>query len=141
MVFAARKVSRGEGLYHLKEGKLSCLVSSGAKLDGDRVLRNIAFGSFSAARDGAIDDQLARFDGLLRQVRARSVHRGYRSRKARSTTRAITAATLACRLPEGHPTAFFSSPAVTDLPMSWFSRSPLLRMVPGSGTFWESYLR
>jgi hypothetical protein len=50
IVFAARDVSRGDGLYHLKDGKLSCLVRVGAKLDGNRVLRNIGFGSFSAAR-------------------------------------------------------------------------------------------
>lgn len=43
-----------EGLYHLKEGKLSRLVGVARRFDGDRVLRNIAFGSLSAARDGAI---------------------------------------------------------------------------------------
>jgi hypothetical protein len=54
IVFAARDLSRREGLYHLKNGKLSCLVRVGAKLDGNHVLRNIGFGSFSAARGEAV---------------------------------------------------------------------------------------
>ena len=52
IVFAARDIARGDGLYRLKDGKLSCLVRVGAKLDGN-VLQNIAFGSFSAASAGA----------------------------------------------------------------------------------------
>ena len=54
IVFAARDLSRGDGLYHLQNGKLSCLVRVGAKLDGNRVLRNIGFGSFSAGRGEAV---------------------------------------------------------------------------------------
>jgi len=53
IVFAARDISRGDGLYHLKDGKLNCLVRVGSKLDGNRMLRNIGFGSFSAGR-GAV---------------------------------------------------------------------------------------
>jgi hypothetical protein len=54
IVFAAREVAHGEGIYHLKNGRLSCLVRVGANLEGNNVLRNIAFGSFSAAHGGAI---------------------------------------------------------------------------------------
>ena len=54
IVFAARDLSRGDGLYHLKNSQLSCLVRVGAKLDGNRVLRNIGFGSFSAASGEAV---------------------------------------------------------------------------------------
>jgi len=54
IVFAAREFLHGEGLYLLKEGKLSCLVRVGANVDGDRVLKNIAFGSLSAARGGTV---------------------------------------------------------------------------------------
>jgi hypothetical protein len=50
IVFAAQDTSRGEGLYHLKNGKLSCLARAGTELDGNHVLRNIGFGSFSAVR-------------------------------------------------------------------------------------------
>ena len=54
IVFAARDLSRGDGLYHLKNSQLSCLVRVGTKLDGNHVLRNIGFGSFSAAGGEAV---------------------------------------------------------------------------------------
>jgi hypothetical protein len=54
IVFAARDISRGEGLYQLKNSKVSCLVRVGTELDGNHVIRNIGFGSFSAASGGAV---------------------------------------------------------------------------------------
>jgi hypothetical protein len=54
IVFAARDLSRGDGLYHLKNSQLSCLVRVGTKLDGNHLLRNIGFGSFSAAGGEAV---------------------------------------------------------------------------------------
>ena len=54
IVFAARDISRGEGLYHLKDSKLTCLVRVGSKLDGNHVLQNIGFGSVSAVRGEAV---------------------------------------------------------------------------------------
>ena len=54
IVFGARDVTRGDGIYHLKDRKLSCLVTVGAKLDGNHVLQNIGFGTFSAARGEAV---------------------------------------------------------------------------------------
>jgi len=49
IVFAAREVAHGKGIYHLKNGRPSCLIRVGADLEGNNVLRNIAFGAFSAA--------------------------------------------------------------------------------------------
>jgi hypothetical protein len=54
IVFAARDVTGGDGIYLLKDRKLSCLVRVGAKLDGNHVLQNIGFGSFSAVRGEAL---------------------------------------------------------------------------------------
>src|SRR5262249_6463984 len=63
LVFGAREILRGDGLYRLKDGKLGCLVRVGANLADSRVLRNVAFGSFSADGHGTVA-----FAGYLTQV-------------------------------------------------------------------------
>jgi len=111
LVFGAREILRGDGLYRLKDGKLGCLVRVGANLADSRVLRNVAFGSFSADGHGTVA-----FAGYLTQVGKAELL---------ATDRKVTVlATVGSKAPDGAryrdlgpPTArddYVAFPAVTD---------------------------
>jgi hypothetical protein len=101
VVFGAREILRGDGLYRLKDGKLSCLVRVGANLADGHVLRNVGFGSFSAARDGPVA-----FTGYLTQVGKAELL---------ATDRKVTVlATVGAKAPDGARFRDLGPPTVRD---------------------------
>jgi hypothetical protein len=101
VVFGAREILHGDGLYRLKNGKLSCLVGAGADVAGDRVLRNVAFGSFAAGREGTVA-----FTGYLTQVGKAELL---------ATDRKVTVvATVGAKAPDGARYRDLGPPTVRD---------------------------